>query len=116
MDIVTTNIRLFADDTSLYVIINNPDNDALQLNLDLQSMLRWSKMWLVDFNPNKTNHMIISRKVLKPNHPQLTFNNTVLNDVSSHKHLGMYLSNDGSWHAHILYITDKGWKGLQLMR
>ena len=32
----TSNIRLFADDTSLYIIVDNPVNAALQLNADLQ--------------------------------------------------------------------------------
>ena len=31
-----SNIRLFADDTSLYIIVDNPVNAALQLNADLQ--------------------------------------------------------------------------------
>jgi len=31
----TSNARLFADDTSLYVLVNNPNEAAVKLNEDL---------------------------------------------------------------------------------
>ncbi|KAK3103719.1 hypothetical protein FSP39_021305 [Pinctada imbricata] len=56
-DIVTdirSNIRLFADDTSLYIIIENPVAASETLNFDLDTIHKWSSNWLVDFNPQKT--------------------------------------------------------------
>ena len=56
-DIVTeirSNIRLFADDTSLYIIVDNPDAAAEILNTDLNKISKWAKSWLVKFNPNST--------------------------------------------------------------
>ena len=44
-DIVTdigANIRLFADDTSLYIIVEHPDTAALCLNNDLQTIPVWA--------------------------------------------------------------------------
>ena len=38
-----------------------------------------------------------------------------INEVSSHKHLGIFLSNDGTWHEHINYITPKAWIRLSVM-
>ena len=38
------NIRLFADDTSLYVIVENPVTAALQLNTDLSLIYKWPKL------------------------------------------------------------------------
>ena len=43
-------------------------------------------------------------------------NNVSINEVSSHKHLGVFLSNDGTWHEHINYITSKAWIRLNVMR
>ena len=37
-------------------------------------------------------------------------------EVDEHKHLGVILSNDCSWHSHIKYITDKAWKRVHIMR
>ena len=59
--------------------------------------------WLV--NPSKTESMVISRKRNKPLHPRLIMDNTVVKEVDKHKHLGIVLSNDCNWHAHILAIV-----------
>ena len=50
---IGANIRLFADDTSLYIIVENPAAAALCLNNDLGKISRWSSLWLVTFNPVK---------------------------------------------------------------
>ena len=71
-DIVTdikANIKLFADDTSLYVTVDTPQNAADIINRDLEKIHQWSVNWLVKFNPQKTETMVISRKLLKPLHP-----------------------------------------------
>ena len=43
-------------------------------------------------------------------------NNVSINEVSSHKHLGIFLSNDGTWHKHINYITSKAFIRLNVKR
>ena len=53
VDQIGTNIRLFADDTSLYITLETPDRAALLLNSDLQTVHAWTQEWLVDFNPSK---------------------------------------------------------------
>ena len=45
------NIRLFADDTSLFIIVENPDTTAELLTLDLKK-ITWAKTWFVSLNPN----------------------------------------------------------------
>ena len=103
-DIVTeihSSIKLFADDTSLYVIVDNPRESAITLNNDMATIHAWSTKWLVNFNPQKTETMTITRKINKPLHPPLIMNNTIINQVTEHKHLGLEISNDGSWQKHI---------------
>ena len=56
--------RLFADDTSLFIIVNDPTASAEQLNADLIKILQWAETWLVTFNPNKTESLITSHKPL----------------------------------------------------
>ena len=36
--------------------------------------------------------------------------------VSSHKQLGLFLSNNGKWHEHINYITEKAWIRVNVLR
>ena len=71
-DIVTdigSNIRLFADDTSLYIIVEHPDLAARYINFDLHTISDWAGKWLVKFNPPKTESMVVRRKINKPNPP-----------------------------------------------
>ena len=51
---IDTNVRLFADDTSLYIIMDTPVNAAQKLNADLSKIHNWAIRWLVTFNPSMT--------------------------------------------------------------
>ena len=42
-------------------------------------------------------------------------NNELINEVASHKHLGIFLSNDRTWNEHIHYITSKALTRLHIM-
>ena len=101
---IRPKIRLFADDTSLYIIVENPDAAAEILNTDLNKISKWAKSWLVKFDPNKNEYLIISRKINKPGHPTVFTSNQEINEVQFHKHLGIYISSDFSWHKHIEYV------------
>lgn len=51
-----SNIRLFADDTGLFIEIDNTEdrNDVAQkLNSDLQNITKWSNIWQVTFSEEK---------------------------------------------------------------
>ena len=52
---IRSTIRLFADDTSLYIIVDSPDNASNTLNQDLVKISSWADKWLVLFNPKKLN-------------------------------------------------------------
>ena len=60
---IGSNIRLFADDTSLYIIVDNPLVAAETLIVDLEKISRWAVTWLVTFNPNKSITLLLSLKV-----------------------------------------------------
>jgi len=71
-DIVTdiqSTIKLFADDTSLYLIVEDPNETADSLNNDLTKIHDWATKWLVTFNAQKMETMTTSRKIDKPDHP-----------------------------------------------
>ena len=103
-------------DTSLYIIVQNQESAALCLNLDLIKISSWAKLWLVSFNYLKNGSMVVSRKVNKPYQPPIYKENTEINEVSAHKHIGIFFSNDCSWHSHIDYMKEKAWKRINIMR
>ena len=113
---IGSSIRLFADDTSLFIIVDDPVQSAITLNTDLNTISKWAESWLVDFNPNKTTSLLVSRKVNKPYHPPLYMNNINISEVTSHKHLGVTFSNDGSWNDHTQSIKSKAWQRINIMR
>ena len=85
------------------------------LNHDLRIIANWSRQWLVDFNPNKTEAILFTLK-RNVSYPELVFNNTPVNFVEHHKHLGLTLSHDGKWHEHIQSISSSASKVLGMMR
>ena len=112
---IQSNIRLFADDTSLYIIIDDPNTSNSILHNDINRISNWALKWHVLFNPTKSETLTFSRKQ-QPNTYQFTMLPTPIPEVSSHKHLGVFLSNDCKWHIHIKYITDKAWCRINIMR
>ena len=113
---INSSIRLFADDTSIYIIVDFPDSAAQILNIDLERIANWAAKWLVNFNANKNESMLISRKILRANHPILYFNNVSIEQVQSHKHLGIYLSDKCEWHVHLENTEKKAWSRVHLLR
>ena len=100
---IDAQIKLFADDTSLYLVVDDPIETAETLKFIFGLKLKW----LVKFNPQKTETMILSKKNNKPNHPPLKMNNSELQKVDNHKHLGVIFSNNGFWHDHVDYLVKK---------
>ena len=70
---IGSNICLFADDTSLFIIVDNPVAAADCLNNDLDKISQWAATWLVSFNPTNTEPIIISRKFNKAQHPPIFY-------------------------------------------
>ena len=88
---IGSNIRVFADDTSLYIIVDSPLRSAELLNADLEKISLWANTWLVTFNPAKTESLLISRKLIKPDHPPLYMQNQHIAEGETHKHLATVL-------------------------
>ena len=108
-------VRLFADDSSLYFSATNLGDIEGIINHDLAFIAAWAKKWLVDFNPIKTVAMLFSFRPIE-HFPLLNFNNTAINFVENHKHLGVTLSCNGQWKTHIENILNAAYKILGIMR
>ena len=93
-DSIQSTCFLYADDTSLLEIVEDPQLTSAKLNSDLTNISKWTRNWLVTINPNKTEAMIFSTKRDKPVHPALYYEGNEIDIVSSHKHLGVTLSSN----------------------
>ena len=103
-DIITdieSEILLFADDTSLFEPITNPNESIAKLNRDLDRLSAWASQWLVNFNPEKTKYMIFSKKLDKVEYEPLFLDGKRLERVQTHTQLGITFSEDFTWDKHI---------------
>ena len=96
-----------------------PQSAAHSLHKDLHSISLWSG-WLVTMNASKTKSMTFSlKKKNKPDHRILKLSEQPIDEVSCHEHLGVLLSRNMSWKAHIEIIhqnalkTLNQWKGFK---
>ena len=110
------SIRLFADDTCLFITVDNRVDAANLINTDLGHISEWANTWLVNFSPAKTKDMIVSNKTNLDQHPFVLFNDHVIDKVTSHKHLGLALSSDLKWTSHIDSIVKTSARKLDMMR
>ena len=102
---VKSSIRLFADDSYLYRVINTI-NDALQLQQDLDELVKWEQQWSMEFHPHKCKVLRITnkRKIVMFDY---SMHNIVLEQVEQAKYLGVIIHNKLSWKPHVDYITKK---------
>ena len=68
---INSSIGLFADDSGLYIIVENPVKSSVVLNSELSQVYTWASNWLVTYNSSKTQSILFSRKLIKPIHPAL---------------------------------------------
>lgn len=113
-DVVDCNIKMFADDTCLYIEVDNPENAASTLSRNLENVSQWANQWLVTFNASKTKSMVISNKNVF--HEKVMFNDAELDDATYHKHLGLTFTKNLSWTSHIDNIIKSASKLLDVSR
>ena len=116
---IKSNVKFFADDTSLFSIVSNPTLSADELNADLNEVGNWANQWKMSFNPDPTKQaveMLFSRKKLDQCHPPLFFNNRPVVPVNDHKHLGIILDCKLFFTKHICEKVAKSRKGIGIIR
>ena len=115
VDNVTSYISLFTDDTSLYRTVHS-HLDVGILNNDLSCISDWGKQWLVNFNPCKTKYVVFSRRKRARVNYEIVFENVGLLRETSHKHLGIWFSDDLTWGRHVEHIFNKCSKRLNILK
>ena len=117
-DGLTSNPNLFADDTSLFSVVENINSTANDLNSDLIKISDWAFQWKTRFNPDpikQAQEVIFSRKIMKIDHPPLYFNENLLKS-STQKHLGMILDTKLDFSLHLKNVQNKVNKTIGLLR
>ena len=113
-DNIKSSMRLFADDCLVYQPIRS-NEDHKQLQNDLHQLVEWSRMWQMEFNVGKCSIMQIG---LSKRKQQRTYSmkGTNISHKSTEAYLGVTLSNDMRWSAHINNTCAKANRMLGLLR
>ena len=80
---------IFADDTTLFEVVDDPMDSGQLLNDDLTKISWWSDRWLVTMNPSKTRSMTFSNKRERLNHPVLSMGGCDIEEVDIYTHLAL---------------------------
>ena len=102
VEVVNSEIRIFADDTFIFTVVNEHCTETL--NKDLESINKWAWQWKMVFNPDITKQAVeiqFSRKRTPTRHDELSFNGIPVKKVKETKHLGMVLDEKLSLTSHI---------------
>lgn len=97
--------ELFADDTSIHSSSKNLTTLSGELQRSIDKLTEWSELNHMSLNPTKTKCMLITtrqkRQLLPSTLPPLCVNNQLVEEVESHKVLGVTIDNNLSWSHHI---------------
>ena len=114
-DNLNSLIKLFADDTSLFSTLYDPNHSAKVLNDDLNKISEWAYKWKMLFNSDLTKQAqktIFSRKNIKTDHPFVYFNEAPVAHTTCQKHLGIHLDEKLNFNQHINEKITKAKKGI----
>ena len=98
------NVKLFAEDTSIFSVTHNPNECAADLNHDLDRIKRWAHDWRMSFNPDPAKQVVevtFSRKKIPVDHPPIFFNDQTVIKGDEHKHQGVVFDNRLTFSSHI---------------
>ena len=118
-DGLSSDTKLFANDTSLFTIVYDENIAASQLNNDLKITSEWAYQWKMKFNPDKNKQaiqVIFSQKRIKPNHPPLYFNSCQVVTKNEQKHLGLIMDSALTFYSHIREKIISARKGIGTIR
>ncbi len=113
------NVKLFADDTSLFTVVQEPSAAAEDMNHDLELINQWAYDWRMSFNPDPQKQaveLLFSKKRHAADHPVIIFNNIPVKKVNEHKHLGIVLDSKLSFSSHIKSAIAKTRRGIGLLK
>ena len=109
-DNIMSDVKLFADDTSVFNVVFDTDIFAELLNQDLRALQNWAYQWKMSFNPDPTKQA-----------EQVIFSifyccGSEVETVPHHKHIGLILDETFNFAEHIKEAIIKARRGIGIIR
>ena len=109
-----SSIVKYADDVSIFHFVRDSSEDRLQAEWD--NVVHWSEAMNLPLNFLKCHVIDFVTKRSLSLSPVIMSDNNCLNEVSSMSFLGVTLSNNMKWNAHVDKVVNKAIKRLFLLR
>ena len=109
-----SQIALFADDTKIYMPVND-DNDCVKLQNDLNALMSWSRKWKMKFNVSKCKILTVTQRK-SPIIFNYCMDNIKLLRCANIKDIGVTLDNKLNWSTHIESIVSKANKVMGVIK
>ena len=105
-------LRLFADDSNIFIISNNIVELYKEANETLSSISEWLNANLLSLNVSKTNYIIFklsdrNKEYIKSGNLQLTIDSKIILQKSTTKYLGMLINENIDWKNHVDELNKK---------
>ena len=111
---INSTIRLFADDCIMYRIVDT-NEEAYNLQHDLDKIMDWCKTWQMQLNTNKC----VVLRCTQSSFPVLfdyAIDDKVMSSTDKHTYLGITLHKTMQWSHHIDIVCNKVSKALNCIR
>ena len=96
---------IFADDTNIFYLNDDPDTLVNVVNEELSKLNTWFKINKLSLNVSKSNFMIFGNKVIWPK--PVLLNNIPLSQVTVTKFLGVHIDSRFKWDKQISIVKRK---------
>ena len=118
-DGLKSNVKLFADETSLFLVVKNKEVSASDLTINLDMIFKWACNWKISFNPDPKKpgqEVLFSRKSSNITDPIIHFNNVQVQRANQQRHLGIILDEKLNFKSHIDKVLTKASKGIAVTK
>jgi DNA-directed RNA polymerase subunit H (RpoH/RPB5) len=113
-------VSMFIDDTTLSEILNvaeHTENKTIgNMSASIQRISGFCTNEKMVLNPKKTKEMIIDLRAQRSNIPNISFNERIVERVTSYKLLGTWIDNDFKWITNTEFIIKKGRKRIYYLK
>ena len=105
--VTDVSIKLFADDTNLFVQGQNYEKTVSKVNNSLKCLNDWFLANKLSLSVSKTFHSVFSKSSTDSNSPIVQIPGNVIQQVEYTKYLGMLVDDKLTWKKHIEYVYKK---------
>ena len=113
-DSISSDVRLFADDTVVYRKVASAE-DAAILQRDLDSLAKWEEEWQMQFHASKCQVLKV-RRARTGIDTEYRLHGISLPHADEVKYLGVTISKDLKWNKHVANIRNKASSKLSFLQ